>query len=212
MNGVLFTFFPSSNYIIELQNNFQYNNPFYILNPHSPHGDGLQEALVEFKDVSSAMTALHLSGTELGDRILVVSANYGGLSVDNNVLSSQARGFAPSGAHPNLTLRNTTPTASTAQVAALRALNPVINPTVAQFDPQKAEEISRTVYIGNISSVVTEQELTHHFAACGPVAYVKMAGDPAQPTRFAFLEFATVAGAHAALSMNGLILADRPLK
>ncbi|RUP45841.1 hypothetical protein BC936DRAFT_147675 [Jimgerdemannia flammicorona] len=179
----------------------------------SPHGDGLQEALVEFKEASSAMTALHLSGTELGDRILFVSANYGSLSVDSSSLvSPQARTFPPLGPHPNLTLRNTPVTATTAQVAALRALNPVINPTVAQFDPQKAEEISRTVYIGNISSVVTEQELTHHFAACGPVAYVKMAGDPAQPTRFAFLEFATVTGAHAALSMNGLILADRPLK
>ncbi|RUS32157.1 hypothetical protein BC938DRAFT_476131 [Jimgerdemannia flammicorona] len=178
-----------------------------------PHGDGLQEALVEFKEASSAMTALHLSGTELGDRILFVSANYGSLSVDSSSLvSPQARTFPPLGPHPNLTLRNTPVTATTAQVAALRALNPVINPTVAQFDPQKAEEISRTVYIGNISSVVTEQELTHHFAACGPVAYVKMAGDPAQPTRFAFLEFATVTGAHAALSMNGLILADRPLK
>ncbi|KAJ3091436.1 Protein srek1IP1 [Quaeritorhiza haematococci] len=80
------------------------------------------------------------------------------------------------------------------------------------YDPAKAEEISRTIYIGNISSIISEQELTAFFASCGPVAYVKMAGDPSQPTRFAFLEFATQGAANEAIKLNGTLLGDRPLK
>ncbi|KAJ2037130.1 hypothetical protein H4S03_003170, partial [Coemansia sp. S3946] len=88
----------------------------------------------------------------------------------------------------------------------------VIHPSILQFDPTKAEEISRTIYVGNIASNVVEQQLMDFFSACGPVAYVKMAGDGLQPTRFAFVEFADMPIAQAALQMNGMMLADRPLK
>ncbi|KAJ2038017.1 hypothetical protein H4S03_002604, partial [Coemansia sp. S3946] len=88
----------------------------------------------------------------------------------------------------------------------------VIHPSILQFDPTKAEEISRTIYVGNIASNVVEQQLMDFFSACGPVAYVKMAGDGLQPTRFAFVEFADMPTAQAALQMNGMMLADRPLK
>ena len=81
-----------------------------------------------------------------------------------------------------------------------------------QVDPAKAEEIARTIYIGNISSQVSEEELTRFFAAIGPVAYCKLAGDVSQPARFAFLEFVDVASAQAALQLNGTTLGDRPLK
>ncbi|KAJ2609567.1 hypothetical protein GGF44_006280 [Coemansia sp. RSA 1694] len=88
----------------------------------------------------------------------------------------------------------------------------VIHPSILQFDPMKAEEISRTIYVGNIASNVVEQQLMDFFSVCGPVAYVKMAGDGLQPTRFAFVEFADMPTAQAALQMNGMVLADRPLK
>ncbi|KAJ1960105.1 hypothetical protein GGI12_003981 [Dipsacomyces acuminosporus] len=88
----------------------------------------------------------------------------------------------------------------------------IIHPSILQFDPVKAEEISRTIYVGNIASSVNEQQLMDFFNICGPVAYVKMAGDGMQPTRFAFIEFADIATAQAALQMNGMMLADRPLK
>ncbi|KAG2217881.1 hypothetical protein INT45_005537, partial [Circinella minor] len=39
----------------------------------SPYKDGSREAIIEFQDHDTATTALHLSGTELGDRILVIS-------------------------------------------------------------------------------------------------------------------------------------------
>ncbi|CAG8690080.1 10884_t:CDS:2, partial [Racocetra persica] len=41
---------------------------------NSPHGDGVQECTIEFKEAYSAITALHLTGVELGDRTLMVSS------------------------------------------------------------------------------------------------------------------------------------------
>ncbi|OMJ25707.1 Splicing regulatory glutamine/lysine-rich protein 1 [Smittium culicis] len=88
----------------------------------------------------------------------------------------------------------------------------MIHPAILQHDPVKAEEISRTVYVGNISSTISDQELMDFFGCCGYVAYVKMAGDGSQPTRFAFIEFTTIDAAQTAMSMSGIMLAGRPLK
>ncbi|CAJ0637771.1 10848_t:CDS:10, partial [Entrophospora sp. SA101] len=161
-----------------------------------PHGDNVQECTIEFKEVSSAMTALHLTGMELAPH--------------RPILQTKPSITIPP--KPMLPTTLTFPTFTTQSLTTIRSANPSISPTVAQFDPAKAEEISRTVYIGNINSSISDPELIQFFSACGPVAYVKMAGDPAQPTRFAFLEFATFEGAQAAMLMNGVMLGDRPLK
>ncbi|KAJ1934724.1 hypothetical protein FBU59_005608, partial [Linderina macrospora] len=82
----------------------------------------------------------------------------------------------------------------------------------AATDASRQEEISRTIYVGNIAALVDERTLLEFFSACGPVAYVKMAGDGLQPTRFAFVEFADQQSAGTALAMNGAALAERALK
>ncbi|TPX56439.1 hypothetical protein SpCBS45565_g08412 [Spizellomyces sp. 'palustris'] len=153
----------------------------------SPHNDGLQECEVEFGDATAAITALHLTGTDLGDRTLFVTT--GGTDLPAPI--------------------NVPPTATSAE---LLARNPNINPTILHFDPQKAEEIARTVYVGNINSNVTEEDVRQCFGGCGPIAHVKMAGDPGQVTRFAFVEFITQEGASEALKQNGIMLGDRALK
>ncbi|PVU89641.1 hypothetical protein BB561_005231 [Smittium simulii] len=88
----------------------------------------------------------------------------------------------------------------------------VIDSAILMHDPIKAEEIARTVYIGNISSQISDQELMDFFSCAGDVAYVKMAGDGMQPTRFAFIEFSTIAASQTAMGMSGVVLAGRPLK
>ncbi|PIA15361.1 hypothetical protein COEREDRAFT_82109 [Coemansia reversa NRRL 1564] len=181
----------------------------------------VQEAEVEFDSESSVKPALFLGGTELCDRALIVIED-GKAPAATAVLTASnpaIGGLAPAshgGAH-SLPLANPSVVAQMAgrvrntqsipaNVAAL------IHPSILQFDPIKAEEISRTIYVGNIASRVKEQELMDFFTACGPVAYVKMAGDGLQPTRFAFVEFADLTTAQGALQMNGMMLADRPLK
>lgn len=51
-----------------------------------------------------------------------------------------------------------------------------------------------------------------YFSICGPISYCRMAGDESHPSRFAFIEFATLAGAVAAMGLNGSMLLDRPIK
>ncbi|KAJ1858551.1 hypothetical protein GGH12_004033 [Coemansia sp. RSA 1822] len=100
----------------------------------------------------------------------------------------------------------------TVPVSSMHA-QPLANPSVvASMDGLRSNEISRTIYVGNISSHVTDRDLMQFFAECGRVAYVKMAGDGIQPTRFAFVEFADTESAQRGLLMNGHVVADRPLK
>ncbi|KAJ3195954.1 Protein srek1IP1 [Irineochytrium annulatum] len=169
----------------------------------SPYRDESQECLVEFEDAVAATMAMLLTGTDLGDRMLLVT------NCENKAVPHGAPLIRP---------------AVSAGVAALAAVpvrppfylnqSRVFNiPQAAVLDPSKAEEISRTIYAGNITGMVTEKELTEFFAACGPIAYLKMAGDPNIGARFAFIEFvATPEGALQALQLNGYLLGDRQLK
>ncbi|KAJ2890184.1 hypothetical protein IWW38_004273, partial [Coemansia aciculifera] len=183
----------------------------------------VQEAVVEFQDSQSIKAALFLSGTEIGDRALVVSqdaaalpAAVAALGISNTAPRQPQVGMAGS-AHA-LPLANPQVVAMmasrprTLQPALGNHLASVIHPSIMQFDPTKAEEISRTIYVGNIAANVSDQQVMDFFSVCGPVAYVKMAGDGLQPTRFAFVEFADMTTAQSALQMNGMVLADRPLK
>lgn len=46
----------------------------------------------------------------------------------------------------------------------------------------------------------------------GDVKFVRMAGDETQPTRFAFVEFIDQESVVRALTFNGVMFGDRPLK
>ncbi|KAI9138355.1 hypothetical protein BKA69DRAFT_1169187 [Paraphysoderma sedebokerense] len=152
----------------------------------SPIAQGSQEAVIYFDDPSAAATALHLTGTQLADRTLVVTS---------------FTAIKPK--HP--------PPPPPDPVTQVPIVIP-LGPRPAIVDPTKLEEIARTIYVGNITSSVSESELIQFFSSCGPVTYVKMAGDISQPTRFAFIEFATVAAANAAIALSGTVLQDKPLK
>ncbi|KAJ2728285.1 hypothetical protein H4R23_003677 [Coemansia sp. Cherry 401B] len=180
---------------------FSLIGPVSRLTLQTESGDS-QDATVEFADPASTAPALHLSGVELGDRALYVTEE--------------------SPQQPRTSSIHTLPLANAAAVAQLARRPPHaslpasiaahIPPSILHTDPVKAEEISRTIYVGNIPCMVGDQELMDFFSACGPVAYVKMAGDGVQPMRFAFVEFVDVDVALRALQMNGAVLRDRALK
>lgn len=50
------------------------------------------------------------------------------------------------------------------------------------------------------------------FKQVGDVKFVRMAGDETQPTRFAFVEFVEQESVARALTFNGVMFGDRPLK
>eukprot|EP00667_Euglena_gracilis_P006146 EG_transcript_6194 len=70
----------------------------------------------------------------------------------------------------------------------------------------------RTVYISNVPNGITEFQLQDFFSVVGTAVKVKLCGEDFQPTRFAFIEFASVQECHSAISLTGISLCGRPLK
>lgn len=58
----------------------------------------------------------------------------------------------------------------------------------------------------------TAEQLLEFFKQVGDVKFVRMAGDETQPTRFAFVEFVEQESVARALTFNGVMFGDRPLK
>ncbi|XP_020563152.1 splicing regulatory glutamine/lysine-rich protein 1 isoform X3 [Oryzias latipes] len=86
-------------------------------------------------------------------------------------------------------------------------------PLMGNVDPSKIDEIRRTVYVGNLNSqTTTADQLLEFFKQVGDVKFVRMAGDETQPTRFAFVEFVEQDSVARALTFNGVMFGDRPLK
>jgi len=71
------------------------------------------------------------------------------------------------------------------------------------------EELGRTLHVGNLSPLVSIEQLRQLFAYCGTVLECRIAGDSRQ---FAFVEFAQGSEAQTALNLNGMMLCDRPLR
>jgi RNA recognition motif-containing protein len=78
----------------------------------------------------------------------------------------------------------------------------------------KRRSTSMKIYVGNLPSEVTEQELREEFAAFGEVASVSIVKDKysGQPRGFGFVEMASVSQGQAAIAgLNGKMLKDQPL-
>ncbi|KAJ3337901.1 Protein srek1IP1 [Gonapodya sp. JEL0774] len=129
----------------------------------SPLSSSIQEGTVEFNSSASATAALHLTGTEFGDRTLMVTT----ITSEPPTLPAAIRGVKSVGS----------------------SLQPGGYLGVSLVDPAKADAISRTVYVGNVATAASEEELLAVFENCGAVTASKVAGDPSKDTRFAFVEF-----------------------
>jgi RNA recognition motif-containing protein len=81
---------------------------------------------------------------------------------------------------------------------------------------QSPEELNRTVYVGNIAPPVTQVELARHMGSCGPITFTRISGgssNPADPSRYAFVEYATVEASRIAVErLNGSVLATLSLR
>ncbi|KAK7173779.1 hypothetical protein R3I93_003566 [Phoxinus phoxinus] len=63
-----------------------------------------------------------------------------------------------------------------------------------------------------LQNSTTAEQLLEFFKQVGDVKFVRMAGDETQPTRFAFVEFSDQDSVSRALTFNGVMFGDRPLK
>lgn len=173
---------------------------------------------VRFAEPWCVGVAQHLTNTVFIDRALTVQPVPDNRIPDEvNALSnsdgSGVGGSANSGVVSQIMANNKGEQTITTIDPRLTALGlPQYPPLPANMDPSKIEEIRRTVYVGNLDSSVTSDQLLHYFNRLGEVKYVRMAGEEGQPTRFAFIEFTDQSSVANALQYNGVVLGGRPLK
>ncbi|XP_065905520.1 splicing regulatory glutamine/lysine-rich protein 1-like [Dysidea avara] len=188
---------------------------------------------IKFRDPTSCDVALHLTNTVFLDRALVVVDTSGEdipseeLVVDVTVTSNDASSALLPTPTPSvveviddsrLMQGDAVSAATPDQPPQLGLVNlvgqavPPPPPITGNVDPTKIEEIRRTIYVGNLNTNITADQVMSFFHPVGEVKYVRMAGDETQPTRFAFVEFSDQASVPLALQYNGAMLGDRPIK
>eukprot|EP00891_Asterochloris_glomerata_P007721 jgi/Astpho2/7721/fgenesh1_pm.00115_%23_35_t len=77
---------------------------------------------------------------------------------------------------------------------------------------QSQENVRRTVYICDIDQEATEEQLATMFKECGQIVDCRVCGDPNSAMRFAFIEFCSEDGVQSALTKNGTVLGQYPIR
>lgn len=159
---------------------------------------------MKYHDSSSAITAIHLTGIELGDRVLLVTPFVRQPASDQTLTSSTISNAAKLALTPSIPAPLSAPLSALSQASTISALH---------IDQAKADEIARTVYVGNVATPITEADLTQFFSDCGPIVLVRIAGDPTKETRFAFVEFKSAESANRAVNYkSGQVIFNRAIK
>eukprot|EP00735_Rhodelphis_limneticus_P004733 TRINITY_DN16361_c0_g1::TRINITY_DN16361_c0_g1_i1::g.29561::m.29561 TRINITY_DN16361_c0_g1::TRINITY_DN16361_c0_g1_i1::g.29561 ORF type:complete len:263 (-),score=23.68,sp/Q8WXA9/SREK1_HUMAN/35.77/6e-14,RRM_6/PF14259.1/7.4e-05,RRM_6/PF14259.1/3.4e-08,RRM_1/PF00076.17/0.0019,RRM_1/PF00076.17/4.2e-09,RRM_5/PF13893.1/1.2,RRM_5/PF13893.1/0.02,RRM_3/PF08777.6/0.0051,Nup35_RRM/PF05172.8/0.019 TRINITY_DN16361_c0_g1_i1:174-962(-) len=185
------------------------------------------DAIVRFATADQASQALGFSGTHLIDRAVKVQP---GSMAPPSLAAAAALSLPPSAILPMLSAGMglnslTNPLAAlgvTASVPSTTATPGMANTdpfpgmtfpaNLVTKDPTKADEIARTVYVGNLDpSMATEENIMREMAIAGPTVYCRIAGDLMTGARYAFVEYLERAHAARALSMNGHIIHGRPI-
>uniref|UniRef100_A0A672MX90 Splicing regulatory glutamine/lysine-rich protein 1 n=1 Tax=Sinocyclocheilus grahami TaxID=75366 RepID=A0A672MX90_SINGR len=202
-----------------------------LLPPNAPLSFSSKVCYIKYREPSSVGVAQHLTNTVFIDRaLIVVPCAEGKIPEEAKALSLLAPavpvaslmsggGLLPIPSPTTLQNRGL-PLANLGVLnssldTSVAALNAIASqpPLMGNVDPSKIDEIRRTVYVGNLNSQsTTAEQLLKFFKQVGDVKFVRMAGDETQPTRFAFVEFADQELVARALTFNGVMFGDRPLK
>ncbi|KAJ7377026.1 Protein srek1IP1 [Desmophyllum pertusum] len=183
-------------------------------------GTATRVCFVKFMDPSSVHVAQHLTNTVFIDRALIVVPVQDGTIPDESKAvqlaapaSAVAGGFTGSsgGLLPTPPYQHRFLLFQLATALTVPAPLPP-PPPLNNVDPSKIDEIRRTVYVGNLDTTLSAEQLMAFFSGCGEIRYVRMSGDETQPTRFAFVEFSEPGAVNTALQYNGVIFGGRPLK
>lgn len=175
---------------------------------------------VEYSQHSSVLIAQHLTNTIFIDRALFILP-YNKLKIPPDKETAQADGYGDTEyvTHFNegvVTQIITGPGGAqviTTTDPRLTSLGLQSYPQLPiNTDPTRLEEIRRTLYIGNLDSTLSPEQVLKFFNDMGEVKYIRIAGDDTQPSRFAFVEFTHQASIANALQYNGFVLGSRALK
>lgn len=88
-----------------------------------------------------------------------------------------------------------------------------VNNTYLPRSASERERVARTVYVANLDRGLETQPVRTYFERlCGPVSRLRVLGDAQHSAKIAFIEFATAAGAEAALRCSGALLGALPIR
>jgi RNA recognition motif-containing protein len=190
-----------------------------IAHRHTDTSAELNYAFVEFKEVATAEKAKILSGTTLrGKPVLIQPSTAPGVPALPGRSAYQQfaalAGMGASTASSALPVPNviTAPSSSASLAAPPLSVNVPGSTPFYGNNMQTPEEVSRTIYVGNINEGVNAEQLLTFFTVCGPTNFCRMAGNSTHPARYAFIEFQTFDASQKAMQLNGMILVDRPLR
>ncbi|XP_040195990.1 splicing regulatory glutamine/lysine-rich protein 1 isoform X2 [Rana temporaria] len=146
---------------------------------------------IRFREPSSVGVAQHLTNTVFIDRaLIVVPCAEGKIPEESKALSLLA------------------PVPSLSSLLPGAGLLPIPTPTPT---PSPLASVLRRDKV-DVPLTTTAEQLLEFFKQVGDVRFVRMAGDETQPTRFAFVEFSDQNSVTRALTFNGVMFGDRPLK
>eukprot|EP00466_Bigelowiella_natans_P003174 jgi/Bigna1/131189/aug1.13_g5897 len=189
----------------------------------SKGSDGKNSAVIEYTDPVHATAAVALSGTYLGDGMFTVSSQ---------PPKPVAPSVAPGGIMPGMMLSGVVPSQPQQQVVpnvhmmqqqqqqaptgGLSASAQSTQEALLAAQLKREEEISRTIYVGNLRPEISEDMLSDWLSKCGEVVCVKhcnnTVGEGENRVRYSFVEFKTREAAMTALGIGGSLLAGRPIK
>ncbi|XP_018424886.1 PREDICTED: splicing regulatory glutamine/lysine-rich protein 1 isoform X3 [Nanorana parkeri] len=146
---------------------------------------------IKYREPSSVGVAQHLTNTVFIDRaLIVVPCAEGKIPEESKALSLLA------------------PAPSLSSLLPGAGLLPIPTPTPT---PSPLASVLRREKV-DVPLTTTAEQLLEFFKQVGDVRFVRMAGDETQPTRFAFVEFSDQNSVTRALTFNGVMFGDRPLK
>jgi arginine/serine-rich splicing factor 12 len=180
---------------------------------------------IKYDKSEVAQAALQLTNTVFIDKALICSLVKSGKIPDE---TEAIRFCAP--LNPNITLipggvmwnntiinrmvvgnSNTTVIETIDPALAERSL-PHYPPLPGTIDPLKIEEIRRTVFVSNIQSNVSLENLNDLFSQVGEVRFIRFAGDENASVKSAYIEFSEQPHIIKALCLNGLFFGGKHIK
>jgi arginine/serine-rich splicing factor 12 len=174
-----------------------------------PDASGTRTAVVEFNDPALAQAALYLNDTPLGDKSLAIRLADSADSHSSHEPSGNIEAFNP--------FANMLRSAAQAPVLPMGGVfggSIDISNALSEAARKRADEVARTIYVGNLDGAITEEHLKMVFQVAGEILYIKIAGDVNNPQsgRYGFIEFSKLESVPVAMQLSGTVLANRPLK
>jgi len=192
----------------------------------APNGDRVY--LIEFDTEAGAKAATFLSGTPLaGKKLLVAPALSSSPSAAGSTVQPSVFGGADSAllANPMLAAQvamqqatlaaqglSSTGAMESAAIAAGFAGMANMPSHILAAGQKRADEVARTIYVGNLGAAVDETTLRQLFSSVGEILFCKVAGDVVSGIRYGFVEFKDLAAAAAAQALSGTMVGDRAIK